>query len=199
MVTMLDTYIGKILDRLDALGLAENTLVCLTTDHGDFWGQHGLTQKAIHHYEDLLRVPLIIRRPGVVPAGRISSSLQSTVDLAPTFLGMLGLPIPRTMTGLDETPVWTGRQETLRHQVLIENQHQPTTLHIRTLVTDRHKITVHYNHAYGELYDLVEDPGEYRNLWDRPESQALKQELLLQFLHAEMARAPRPMPRIIGA
>lgn len=199
MVTMLDTYIGKILDRLEALGLADNTLVCLTTDHGDFWGQHGLTRKAIHHYEDLLRVPLIIRQPGVVPAGRVSDSLQSTVDLAPTFLGMLGLPVPRTMTGIDETPVWTGRRETLRDHVLVENQHQPTTLNLRTLITERYKITVHFNRRYGELYDLAEDPGEFRNLWDRPEAQALKQDLLLQFLHAEMARAPRPMPRIIGA
>ncbi|HRU00840.1 MAG TPA: sulfatase-like hydrolase/transferase, partial [Victivallales bacterium] len=54
MMTMLDKYIGKILDKLDELGLSENTLVCYTTDHGDFLGQHGLVAKAIHHYEDLL-------------------------------------------------------------------------------------------------------------------------------------------------
>ena len=60
MMTMLDKYIGQILDKLDELGLTNDTLVCFTTDHGDFWGQHGLTKKAIHHYEDLLRVPMIV-------------------------------------------------------------------------------------------------------------------------------------------
>ncbi len=199
MMTMLDTYIGKILDKLDELGLAEDTLVCFTTDHGDFFGQHGLVAKAIHHYEDLLRVPLIVRLPGAVPAGRVCDALQSTVDLAPTFLGMGGLPVPRTMTGIDESAVWLGRTGGLRDHVIVENQHQPTTMNLRTLVTGRHKLTVHYNRPYGELYDLAEDPGELVNLWNHPESQTLKGELLLKFLHGEMAKAPRPMPRIYGA
>jgi uncharacterized sulfatase len=199
MMTMLDTYIGKILDKLDALGLAEDTLVCFTSDHGDFLGQHGLVAKAIHHYEDLLRVPLIVRMPGTVPAGRISDALQSTVDLAQTFLGMAGLPVPRTMAGIDEGEVWRGRTERLRDHVIVENQHQPTTMNLRTLVTQRHKLTVHYNRPYGELYDLTEDPGEVVNLWDHPDRQVLKAELLLKFLHGEMAKAPRPMPRIYGA
>lgn len=199
MMTMLDTYVGKILDKLDALGLAESTLVCFTSDHGDFWGQHGLTAKAIHHYEDLLRVPLVVRMPGTVPEGIVSGALQSAVDLPQTFLSMAGLPVPRCMTGVDEKPVWTGGAASVRDHVLIENQHQPTTMNLRTLVTGRHKLTVHFNQPYGELYDLKEDPAELVNLWDHPECRELKQELLLRFLHAEMARAPLPMPRIWGA
>ncbi len=199
MMTMLDTAIGKILDTLDACGLTENTLVCFTSDHGDFLGQHGLIAKAIHHYEDLLRVPLVARLPGAIPAGTVSDSLQSTVDLPQTFLSFAGLPVPRTMTGVDQKAVWTGKEETLRSHVIIENQHQPTTMNLRTYVTARHKITVHYNQSYGELYDLQEDPGEYVNLWDHPEAQDLKRDLLLAFLHGEMAKAPLPMPRIAGA
>ena len=199
MVTMLDKYIGKILDKLDALGLRENTLVCFTTDHGDFWGQHGLTAKAIHHYEDLLRVPLVVRMPGKIPAGKVSHSLQSTLDLPQTFLGMAELPVPRTMTGVDESAVWLGNRETIRDHVIIENQHQPTTINMRTFINARYKITVHYNRDYGELYDLQADPLEYKNLWNRPEHQDLKRDLLLKFLYGEMAKAPRPMPRIIQA
>ena len=60
-------------------------------------------------------------------------------------------------------------------------------------------MTVHYNREYGELYDLQEDPGEYVNLWVHPESQELKQELLLKCIYGEMAKAPLPMPRITGA
>ncbi len=199
MMTLLDKYVGKILDKLDELGLADSTLVCFTTDHGDFWGQHGLTAKAIHHYEDLLKVPLVVSQPGTIPAGRVSDSLQSTLDLPQTFLSMAGLPVPRTMTGVDQKDVWRGATETRRDHVMVENQHQPTTMNLRTYIDRRHKMTVHFNRTYGELYDLEADPGEYVNLWDKPECQDLKRDLLLKFIHAEMAKAPLPMPRIAQA
>jgi len=199
MMTMLDTYIGKILDQLDALSLAEKTLVCFTSDHGDFWGQHGLVAKAIHHYEDILRVPLVVSMPGTIPEGVVSDSLQSTVDLPQTFLSLAGLPVPRTMAGIDETAVWTGETTNIRDHVIVENQHQPTTMNMRTFIDHRHKLTVHFNQDYGELYDLENDPGEYENLWDKPECRDLKQNLLLRFIHGEMAKAPLPMPRIAGA
>lgn len=199
MVTMMDHYIGKILDKLEALGLAGNTLVCFTSDHGDFWGQHGLVKKAIHHYEDLIRVPWVVSMPGAIPANRVSHALQSAVDLAPTLLSIAGLPVPRTMAGINQKDVWLGKTENIREQVIVENQHQPTTLNLRTFINQRYKLTIFYNRPWGELYDLQEDPGEYRNLWDRPEYQDLKRDLLLQFLHAEMAKAPLPMPRIADA
>ena len=199
MVTMLDKYIGKIIDKLEDLGLAENTLVCFTTDHGDLWGQHGLTRKTIHHYEDLLRVPLVVSMPGTIPEGLVSDSLQSTVDLPQTFLSIAGLPVPRSMTGIDEKAVWLGETDTLRDHVIVENQHQPTTMNLRTYINQRYKMTVHYNHEYGELYDLEKDPGEHENLWDKPEHQDLKRDILLKFIHGEMAKALLPMPRIAGA
>ncbi len=199
MMTMLDRYVGKILDQLDALGLTESTLVCFTSDHGDFLGQHGLVAKAIHHYEDLLRVPLVVSMPGTIPRDRASDSLQSTLDLPQTFLSMAGLPVPRNMAGVDEKAVWTGREESIRDHVMVENQHQPTTMNMRTFINHRYKMTVHYNHDYGELYDLEDDPGEYENLWGREAHQALKRDLLLAFVHAEMGKAVLPMPRITGA
>ena len=199
MMTMLDKYVGRILDKLEELGLAEETLVVFTSDHGDFWGQHGLTAKAIHHYEDLLRVPLIVSMPGTVPAGVTSDSLQSTVDLAPTFLSFSGLPIPRRMTGLDAREAWIGKKNCHRDHVIVENRHNPTTMNMKTYIEDRYKITVHYNRSYGELYDLREDPGELKNLWDVPDAQDLKRDLLLKFLHAEMGKEAMPMPRIAGA
>jgi len=199
MMTMLDKYVGVILDKLDELGLTENTLVCFTSDHGDFWGQHGLVAKAIHHYEDILRIPLVVSMPGTIPQGEVSDALQSTVDLPQTFLSFAGLPVPRTMAGIDEKAVWTGELESARDHVMVENHHQPTTMNMRTFINQRYKLTVHYNQEYGELYDLEEDPGEYLNLWDDPGSQDLKRDLLLDFIHAEMAKSPLPMPRIAGA
>jgi len=199
MMTMMDKYIGVILDKLDALGLTENTLVVFTSDHGDFWGQHGLVAKAIHHYEDLLKVPLIVSLPGTIPQGKRFDALQSTVDLAPTMLSFAGVDVPRIMTGIDEKPVWTGEVETLREHVIVENRHNPTTMNMKTYIDERYKLTVHFNRKYGELYDLQEDPGEYRNLWDIPECQELKKDLLLKFIYADMAIEPMLMPRISGA
>lgn len=199
MMTMMDKYIGVILDKLDDLGLTEDTLVVFTTDHGDFWGQHGLTAKAIHHYEDLVKVPMIVSMPGAIPEGKRSRSLQSTVDLAPTMLSFAGIDIPRVMTGIDEKPVWTAAVETIREHVIVENRHNPTTMNMKTYIDERYKVTIHFNREYGELYDLQEDPGEYMNLWDLPAHQDLKKDLLLKFLYADMAIEPMPMPRIAGA
>jgi len=199
MMTMLDTYIGKILDQVEALGQTENTVICFATDHGDFWGQHGLTKKAIHHYEDVLKVPLVVSCPGTIPVGQVSNSLQSTVDLAPTFLAMAGLPVPPTMQGLNEVPVWTGQRETLRDHVIVENRHQPTTMNLRTFIDQRYKLTIHFNRPYGELYDLQDDPGELVNHWDDPTFSQVKSDLLLRFLYGEMAKDPLPMPRIAPA
>ncbi|GIN56799.1 hypothetical protein J8TS2_11180 [Lederbergia ruris] len=94
MISMMDKYIGKILDRLDELGLTEDTIVVFTTDHGHFFGQHGLHDKGGFHYEDLIKLPFIVRYPGKVPAGKVSSAMQSLVDLAPTFLSFTSLEIP---------------------------------------------------------------------------------------------------------
>ncbi len=199
MISLMDKYIGKILDHLDSLGLAENTIVVFTTDHGHFFGQHGLIAKAAWHYEDLLRVPLLVRWPGRVPAARVSDALQSLVDLTPTFLSMIGLKIPRIMSGLDQSRVWLGKSEFLRGHVIVENRHEPTSLNIRTYIDERYKLTVYYNRSYGELFDLQQDPGEVNNLWDEPEAAPLKSTLLLKFIHAEMGKEPLWMPRVAGA
>lgn len=142
---------------------------------------------------------MIVSMPGTVPENKTSDSLQSTVDIAPSFLKAAGLEIPRRMSGIDETPVWFGRKETIRDHVIVENRHQPTTLNMKTYITEQYKITIHYNRDYGELYDLKNDPNEIVNLWDHADRQSLKQDLLLKFLYGEMAKEPMPMPRIAGA
>lgn len=196
MISMMDKYIGQILDKLDALGLSDNTIVVFTTDHGHFFGQHGLQAKGGFHYEDLIKLPFIVRYPGHVPAGHVSGAFQSLVDLAPTFLSFCNIPIPHAMTGVDQREVWTGRKSQARDHAICEFRHEPTTIHQKTYVDGRYKITVYYNRTYGEIFDLQEDPGELRNLWNEPEFAALKSELLLQYVWAELGKEPMPMPRI---
>ena len=199
MVSLMDKYIGQILDQLQAVGLAENTLVVFTTDHGHLFGQHGMIAKGGFHYEDLVRIPYIVRAPGRVPEGQRSTALQSLVDLPVTFLQWAGIEVPRSMIGVDQGPVWRGEIAATRDHCLVENHHEPTTIHIKTYIEDRYKLTVYFQREYGELFDLLEDPGEIRNLWDSPQHQNLKAELTRKLLFAEMGKEPLWMPRIAGA
>jgi len=199
MISMMDEYIGKILDKLEESGMAENTLVIFTTDHGHFIGQHGLIAKGAFHYEDMIKVPFIAKMPNKIPAGKRSDAMQSLVDLAPTMLSVTDLKVPREMTGLNQWDVWQGKIESARDHVLVENHHQPTTVHHKTYVNHRFKITVYYNQEYGELFDLQEDPQEINNLWDNTEFCDLKSSLLLKLIHAELGKEPMWMPRVAGA
>jgi arylsulfatase A-like enzyme len=199
MTSLIDYEVGRILDTLDHLGIAEDTLILFSTDHGHYLGQHGLIAKGAFHYEDLLRIPMIVRYPGVVPAGARSDGLQCQVDWPITFLSAAGIPVPGLMQGLDQLPIWEGDASQARDWVLVENRHNPTTVHLRTLVTQRYKLTVYRDAPYGELFDLEADPGELHNRWDDPDYAGVKSELLLQFVQAEIQREPTRMPRIAGA
>lgn len=199
MISLMDKYIGVILEKLDALGLSENTLVVFTTDHGHFYGHHGLNAKGAFHYEDLIKIPFIARMPGKVPAGKSSNSLQSLADLAPSFLDLCGIEVPRTMTGKSQKDVWTGKTESVRDSVIVENRHQPTKVFHKTYIDGRYKITVYFEKKYGEIFDLKKDPGEIDNLWDNPKYAKLKTELLLKYIHADMGIEPIWMPRVAGA
>lgn len=196
MMSCLDTYVGRILDRLDVLGMAEDTLVVFTSDHGHYYGHHELTAKGPFHFEDGVRVPMIARWPGRIEAGSRSSAIQSLVDLPATFLRAAGLEVPRFMSGVDQLPVWTGEVQRVRDHTLVENNHEPGVAEMKSYIEDRFKITVYRSFEAGELYDLEEDPGEFRNLWNDPGKAELKAGLLQRFVQAEMGKEILPMPRV---
>jgi uncharacterized sulfatase len=199
MVSFMDEQIGRILDHLDKLGIAENTIIVFTTDHGHFLGAHGLGAKGAFHFEDLLRLPFIVRWPGQVPAGATSQSLQSLIDLPSTFLSAAGIDVPGQMQGVDQLDVWRGKSSSARDSVLVEFRHQPTKLHLRTFINDRYKLTAYRDQPYGELFDLQDDPQETHNRWDDPDYAAIKGALFQQWVNAEIKREPTRMPRIAGA
>jgi len=96
MISLIDQEIGRILDYIDQAGIADNTLIVFTTDHGHLIGQHGLIAKGAFHYEDLLRVPMLVRYPGHVPTGQVSDAIQSLVDYPQSFLAAAGIDAPGT-------------------------------------------------------------------------------------------------------
>lgn len=199
MVSMLDKYVGKILDHLEAIGEAKNTLVVFTSDHGHYYGHHGLIAKGPFHYEDGIRVPFIVRQPGRIPADVESDALLSLIDLPVSFLRAAEIAPPPVMQGIDQNPVWRGETGAARDHLLVEFRHQPTAVHMKTLVTADHKLTIYFRRDHGELYDLREDPNEVDNLWDDPRAQALRARLMHEMLFAEMECEPMPMPRLSGA
>lgn len=199
MISYLDQEIGRLLDRLDALGMTEDTLVIFTTDHGHFLGQHGLIAKGPFHYEDLIRIPMIVRQPGRISANRISEALQSLVDIAPTVLEAVGLAIPGEMQGVSQWQHWCGSPNPARDFALCQNRHNPDMPHLETYIEQRYKITVYRHDAWGELFDLENDPQERFNLWTEPDATGIKQDMLLRMVQAYMRSQPTRMPRIAGA
>ena len=132
-------------------------------------------------------------------AGRTTASLQTLVDYPQTFLSFAGIEAPRTMTGVDQSGVRTGREKSARDHVIVENRHQPTTLHVKTYVDERYKLTIYHGRTYGELFDLRKDPGEFRNLWTDRKHRKLRNALIGKLLAAEMGKEPVLMPRVSGA
>jgi arylsulfatase A-like enzyme len=112
MIEGLDRNVGRLLDGLEAAGLAGTTLVLFTSDHGDMMLSHGCNWKR-RPYEESIRVPLLLRWPGVLPAGREDAALVSLVDLVPTLRSLLGLP-PRPADGVDHAPRLRGEADAPR-------------------------------------------------------------------------------------
>ena len=184
MVKIIDQQMGRILAYLDACGLSENTLVLFTTDHGELLGDHGLWMKGPFHYEQLVRVPTLIRFPAAIPPGQRAQALFSHVDIVPTILAAAGLPIPSDTDGVDAMPMLSGKQDNVRDSVLVECVDDPTGLRLKTIVTATRKLTWYCGHPYGELYDLEDDPAERVNHWDNPAYAPNKAQLIGAILEA---------------
>lgn len=160
MVEMADAEIGRVLYALEDAGLAEETLVVLTSDHGDGLARHGLTSKMCL-YEEAVRVPFIAAWPGHVQAGkRDERHLVSGLDVAPTLCdiaGVEGLPKAR---GLSLRPLLEGREPASWREFLVAE----TTRVGRMVRTPEYKYITFQGDPAIQLFDLRADPGEMKNL-----------------------------------
>ncbi len=179
MISLIDHNVGRILEGLEAEGLARDTLVIYTTDHGDMLGNHGLYLKGPTPYEDLLRVGLIARGPGVV-AGGIVSEPVSTLDLAATFYDYAGVSAACEVQSRSLQPLLGGTGAT-RDAAWSEWHLHPSRcgvgLQLRTVRTRTHKCTFDLASGAGELYDLGSDPGEMNNLFEDAGYRQIRREL----------------------
>ncbi|MGI9176342.1 MAG: sulfatase-like hydrolase/transferase [Pirellulales bacterium] len=167
MMHDIDTNIGRVLDTLEAKGLDENTLVIFTSDNGFFWGEHGRGDKRLA-YEESIRVPLLMRGPGVVP-GQASDALVTAVDLAPTILTAAGVAVPRTMQGKALNGLLAGSGGFSRDAIYAEYYKEdkyPDVPRWEAVRTQTHLYLTHPDEGshYDELYDVVNDPYQVNNL-----------------------------------
>lgn len=184
MIAMVDDAVGEILATLDRLGLSEDTVVIFTADHGDFMGDHGIMLKYMLHYQGIIRVPCIIADPAADRAGTVRSDLASSIDLAPSILGRAGLQPYNGMQGRDLLDAAAPAPDGLivEEDSAFRLYGNDTPDRVRTLVTDRWRLSYHQAGDWWELYDLTQDPDEIVNLWDSPQRPAVADELVRQML-----------------
>ncbi len=192
MITMVDDAIARILAHLDELGLADNTVVIFTSDHGDFMGDHQLLLKAALHYQGLIRVPFIWHDPAQpANAGNVSEEMSGTIDIGATVLDRAGLSPNVGNHGKSLTAAAAGGASGWNAVLLEEHQRRSYmgldyNFHARSLITPRWRITLYDHFDWGEIYDLIEDPCEFDNLWDDPRTQAVKADLLEKLVRKQM-------------
>lgn len=178
-ITFLDDEIGRILQVLEETGQAENTVILLTSDHGDMLGSQGTYLKR-KPWEESIQVPGVLRYPAAVPAGLEPDILLSHVDVVPTLLGLAGVDPEPQMTGRDLSPALLGEAQTdapksvyLQSYTETERGEHPAWRGVRT---------ARYTYARSEsapwvLYDNQEDPYQQTNLVDDPAHAETRAEL----------------------
>lgn len=170
-IQSVDDSVGRIMAFLDENGLRDNTLVIYTSDQGFFLGDNGMYDKRFM-YEPSIRMPFIARWPGVIPRGMSQRALAINVDFAPTFLEAAGLVTPADMQGRSLLPVLRGeRPDDWRTSFYYRYYDDPgahnTAAHYGVR-TDTHKLIHYWKQDEWEMFDLVHDPHELKNLYDDP-------------------------------
>lgn len=185
-VASVDDNLGRVLDYLDESGLAQNTVVAYCSDQGFFLGEHGWFDKR-WMYEESLRMPFIVRWPGVVAAGAEEPRLVQNLDFAETFLEIAGVDVPGDMQGRSLLPLLRGEPpDDWRTSVYYQYYEYPAVHSVQPhygVRTARHKL-IHYPRTdEWELFDLEEDPHEMHNAYSDPAKAPLVEQL-----KAELAR-----------
>lgn len=173
-VTLVDEQIGRILDRLDELGLAEETAVFFTADHGEFTGAHRLHDKGPAMYEDIYRTPGIVRVPGAPP--QVREELVSLTDCTATLLELAGCDPAPAVDSRSLLPLVRGEHPQWAEELVAEFHGHHFPYPQRMIRTDRYKLVVNPE-SVNELYDLETDPDELRNRYRDAETATVRQEL----------------------
>jgi uncharacterized sulfatase len=180
-VSYMDAQAGRVLDAIKRLGLANNTIVIFTSDHGWHLGEHGLWHKR-SLFEESARVPLIVSVPGMKSRGQTSAGLVELLDLFPTLCDLTGVPPPPGLEGKSLRPLLDDPRATIHDAAFTQARRGPNAeFWGRSIRTARWRCTEWDEGRNGlELYDHDADPHEYTNLADDPQHAATLAELRAQ-------------------
>jgi len=171
-VASVDDNVGRVLDYLDASGLAENTVVFYTSDQGFYLGDHGWFDKRFM-YEESLRMPLLVRYPKEIKAGSVSDEIVLNLDFGPTFLDFADVSVPADMQGESFRKILQSKTPSnWRKSMYYHYYEYPGAHSVKKhygVRTERYKL-IHFYHDIDEweLYDLKKDPKEIKNVFDDP-------------------------------
>ena len=184
-VTAMDAGVGRLLDRLDELGIADDTVVVFTADNGMNMGHHGIWGKGngtfpFNLFDTAVKVPFIVRWPGRVRAGRVTPAMCSHYDIIQTFNELFGLgaQLPDTLPGRSFARVLLGGEDADNHIVILDEYGSS-----RMIRTREWKYIHRFPYGPHELYNLAADPGETRNLAGQPETADVQASLLDELQH----------------
>lgn len=183
MLMAAEEGVGQILKALEAARRLDDTLVVFTSDHGYFYGEHGLSVERRLAYEEALRIPLLLRYPRRIKPGMVLDSLVLSIDLAPTVLELAGAPLPKHLHGRSLLPLLRGAADGWRRSFLIEHFSDAVFPRVQKMGyqavrTERWKYIRYTDLSdMDELYDLQADPYELRNVVGEPGGRAALGEL----------------------
>jgi N-acetylglucosamine-6-sulfatase len=189
MLMAVDESLGRIIDQLEESNLLENTIIVFTSDHGYWYGEHGLSVERRLAYEEAIRIPMLIRYPRVFEPGQTNERMILSIDLAPTLLDLAGLIPGAHIHGRSMVPLMNGKTQDWRSSFLIEYYSDtvfPRILKMgyKAVRNERYKYIRYLDlKNMDELYDLTEDPYELNNIHDAPGS-----EEVLKVMKAELNR-----------
>ena len=203
MVELIDHQLGRIIDVLRDTGQLDNTIILFHSDHGEMLGDHGLVLKGCRFFEGLVHVPLVFSWPERFQAGLRSDALVELIDIPETLLEAAGLAVPERMKGRSLMPILTGEADPHVHKPHVVSEYWDALAlrdsdhtHGSMFFDGRHKCICYHGHGLGEIFDLESDPGEFENLWGRPDSLPLKADLLRRHFDAMMATGSAGPKRI---
>ncbi len=179
-IASMDDNIGRVLDYLDQSGLAKNTIVIYSSDQGFFLGDHGYFDKRFM-YEESLRMPLIVKWPGVTKPGSENHDLVQNIDYAETFLDIAGAKIPDDMQGRSLVPLLKGQTPSDWRKSIYYHYYELPSPHMTHrhygIRTDRYKLIDYYDDKQWELFDLQKDPHEMHSVYDDPNYKRIQDDL----------------------
>jgi len=203
-ISCIDDGVGRLLTALEETDQLDNTIIVFVSDHGEFAGNHGLLRKPSIHYDELLRVPLLLRLPTGRGGGRRVPGMVESIDVHPTLLGLLGMDVNPGVQGIDWSASIVDGHPIARDDIhsdmhdlgpMAHGQPNGPYCAVQTLRTNEWKLNIYPTAGpeYGQLFNLRDDPGEETNLYGDSSCRATREDMLwrlLQRIHTNIDPLP---------